>query len=92
MVRKPRADSVRNRGLILAAARQAIADRGELEKLVEETTRRFEGLDVPRPPYWGGFVLRPIAFEFWQGRPSRLHDRFRYSLADSSWSVQRLAP
>ena len=71
---------------------QAIADRGELEKLVEETTRRFEGLDVPRPPYWGGFVLRPIAFEFWQGRPSRLHDRFRYSLADSSWSVQRLAP
>lgn len=69
-----------------------IADRAALERLVEETTRRFEGVDVPRPPYWGGFVLRPIAFEFWQGRPSRLHDRFRYALVDSSWSVERLAP
>jgi len=69
-----------------------IADRAALERLVDETTRRFEGVDVPRPPYWGGFVLRPIAFEFWQGRPSRLHDRFRYVLVDSSWSVERLAP
>ena len=69
-----------------------IADRAALERLVEETTRRFEGVDVPRPPYWGGFFLRPIAFEFWQGRPSRLHDRFRYVLLDSSWSVERLAP
>jgi pyridoxamine 5'-phosphate oxidase len=69
-----------------------IADRAELERLVEDTTRRFEGVDVPRPPYWGGFVLRPIAFEFWQGRPSRLHDRFRYAFDGSSWNVERLAP
>jgi pyridoxamine 5'-phosphate oxidase len=69
-----------------------IADRAALERLVEDTTRRFEGVDVPRPPYWGGFVLRPIAFEFWQGRPSRLHDRFRYAFVGSSWNVERLAP
>lgn len=69
-----------------------IADRVALERLVEDTTRRFEGVDVPRPPYWGGFVLRPIAFEFWQGRPSRLHDRFRYAFDGSSWNVERLAP
>lgn len=69
-----------------------IADRAALERLVEDTTRRFEGVDVPRPPYWGGFVLRPIAFEFWQGRPSRLHDRFRYAFDGSSWNVERLAP
>ncbi len=71
---------------------QPIADRAELEKLVEATTRRFEGMDVPRPPYWGGFLLRPTSFEFWQGRPSRLHDRFRYTLANGKWEVQRLAP
>lgn len=71
---------------------QPIADRAALEQLVEETTRRFEGVEVPRPPHWGGFLLRPIAFEFWQGRPSRLHDRFRYTLANATWGVERLAP
>lgn len=71
---------------------QPIADRAVLEQLVEETTRRFEGVEVPRPPYWGGFLLRPIAFEFWQGRPSRLHDRFRYTFANATWDVERLAP
>lgn len=71
---------------------QPIADRAVLEQLVEETTRRFEGVEVPRPPYWGGFLLRPTAFEFWQGRPSRLHDRFRYTLANAKWDVERLAP
>ena len=71
---------------------QPIADRAILEQLVEETTRRFEGVEVPRPPYWGGFLLRPTAFEFWQGRPSRLHDRFRYTLANATWGVERLAP
>ena len=71
---------------------QPIADRAVLEQLVEETTRRFEGVEVPRPPHWGGFLLRPTAFEFWQGRPSRLHDRFRYTLANATWGVERLAP
>jgi pyridoxamine 5'-phosphate oxidase len=71
---------------------QPIADRAELERLVESTTQRFAGVEVPRPPYWGGFLLRPTSFEFWQGRPSRLHDRFRYTLTTGGWDVQRLAP
>jgi pyridoxamine 5'-phosphate oxidase len=69
-----------------------LADRGELERLVHETESRFAGRDIPRPDHWGGFVLRPTAFEFWQGRPSRLHDRFRFELVNGSWVVQRLAP
>lgn len=71
---------------------QPIADRAELEQLVESTTQRFEGVAVPRPPYWGGFLLRPTSFEFWQGRPSRLHDRFRYTLTNGRWMIERLAP
>jgi pyridoxamine 5'-phosphate oxidase len=48
--------------------------------------------DVPRPPYWGGYLLRPEAVEFWQGRPSRLHDRFRYTRTPNGWDVVRLMP
>jgi pyridoxamine 5'-phosphate oxidase len=50
------------------------------------------GLNPSRPPHWGGYRLRPDAIEFWQGRPSRLHDRIRYRLADGEWVIERLAP
>jgi pyridoxamine 5'-phosphate oxidase len=69
-----------------------LADRAELERLVQDVETRFEGREVPRPEHWGGFVLQPTAFEFWQGRPSRLHDRFRYEFVNGSWTAQRLAP
>lgn len=69
-----------------------LADRAELEHLVHEAEARFAGRDIPRPDHWGGFVLRPKVFEFWQGRPSRLHDRFRYEFVNDSWTVRRLAP
>jgi pyridoxamine 5'-phosphate oxidase len=50
------------------------------------------GEDPPRPPHWGGYRVRPDTFEFWQGRPSRLHDRLRYRRADGHWRIERLAP
>ena len=71
-----------------------LADRAELERRVAEMEARF-GDDVPRPDFWGGWRLVPTVFEFWQGRPSRLHDRFRYVRSDeasATWSITRLNP
>jgi len=69
-----------------------IADRPELERRFADAEARFAGREVPRPSHWGGWLLRPETFEFWQGRPNRLHDRFRYSRIDDAWSVERLSP
>lgn len=71
---------------------EPIADRAELEGRVSEASRRFEGQPVPRPPHWGGWRLSPSRVEFWQGRPSRLHDRVVYERSDANWKVFRLAP
>jgi pyridoxamine 5'-phosphate oxidase len=69
-----------------------ISGREELERRVREAGERF-GEDVPLPPDWGGFRVHPEAIEFWQGRPSRLHDRLRYSLdGEGHWRIERLAP
>jgi pyridoxamine 5'-phosphate oxidase len=72
---------------------QVLPDRDVLEARVAQFTDTFAAVDeVPRPAYWGGWLLRPTRFEFWQGRPSRLHDRLRYSLVDGAWVIERLAP
>jgi pyridoxamine 5'-phosphate oxidase len=72
---------------------QVIADRAALEALVAEVEQRFPGEDVPLPPHWGGFRLRPERIEFWNGRPSRLHDRILYTPAgEGTWKKARLAP
>ena len=69
-----------------------IVDRTELEHRVATETARFDGVEVTRPPHWGGWRLVPDTWEFWQGRPSRLHDRLRYQRSDDRWSIDRLAP
>ena len=69
-----------------------IDDREVLDREVERITAEFAGREVPRPPHWGGWLLTPESYEFWQGRPSRLHDRFRYRLDRDGWIIARLAP
>jgi pyridoxamine 5'-phosphate oxidase len=71
---------------------EPLADRDALDKRVAEATGRFAGGAVPRPPFWGGYVLRPEAIEFWQGQVGRLHDRFRYTRREDGWEIERLAP
>jgi pyridoxamine 5'-phosphate oxidase len=70
-----------------------VPNRQYLEARVAELEREYAGRDVPRPPFWGGYVLKPTMIEFWQGRPNRTHDRFRYVPAgDGKWRIERLAP
>ena len=71
---------------------RVLADRDALDARVRETEERFDGREVPRPPFWGGYVLRPAEIEFWQGQVGRLHDRFLYTREDDGWSIERLAP
>jgi pyridoxamine 5'-phosphate oxidase len=71
---------------------QPIADRPELERRVAEVEQRFTGVDIPRPPHWGGYRVIPDTIEFWLGRASRLHDRFVYTRDAEAWRVDRLAP
>ena len=71
---------------------EVIGSRFDLDERVEEMEERFANGDVPRPPHWGGYVLSLEEVEFWQGRPSRLHDRFLYTRNDGVWRAVRLAP
>ncbi|HEY3861829.1 MAG TPA: pyridoxamine 5'-phosphate oxidase [Verrucomicrobiae bacterium] len=89
--------STRPRGSQLGAwaspQSSVIATRAALEEKLEELTRQFGKGPVPVPPFWGGYRVAPREIEFWQGRPSRLHDRFLYvRQPDGSWNIDRLAP
>jgi len=71
---------------------EPLPDRQSLDARVRDVTERFAGGEVPRPEFWGGFILRAERIEFWQGQAARLHDRFVYVREAGGWSIQRLAP
>ncbi len=86
---RPRASQI---GAWASPQSRPIADRALLERAVEEVQRRFGEEEPTRPPHWGGFRVTPLAVEFWQGQPSRLHDRVQYVMAAEGWTRRRLAP
>lgn len=80
-------------GAIASPQSQVIEDRAVLEQRVNALNAAYENEDsFPRPAFWGGYQVRPMRMEFWQGRSSRLHDRIEYNFEDGNWRRQRLAP
>ena len=69
-----------------------IASRDVLDRTLKELTLEFQDKEVPKPEFWGGFLVKPVSFEFWQGRPNRLHDRILYTKESENWIFKRLAP
>ena len=80
-------------GATVSPQSEVIPNRDYLENKLKDLEIQFQGKEIPRPDNWGGFLVRPVEVEFWQGRPNRLHDRIRYTYQeDYSWSIKRLAP
>lgn len=87
--RRPRGSQL---GAWVSEQSSVITSRSVLEMKLDEIKRKFSAGEVPLPSFWGGYRVRPESIEFWQGRESRLHDRFRYRRVDDAWVIERLAP
>jgi pyridoxamine 5'-phosphate oxidase len=80
-------------GAIVSNQSDVVKDRSELEEKLKQLEKAYEGREIERPNYWGGFIVKPVEIEFWQGRANRLHDRIRYKLdSEYNWIIERLAP
>ncbi|MDG1803924.1 pyridoxamine 5'-phosphate oxidase [Flavicella sp.] len=72
---------------------EIVSSKEVLNSNLEKFEKKFQNKDIPRPAHWGGYIIKPVSIEFWQGRPNRMHDRIRYTLQkDFSWKTDRLAP
>ena len=80
-------------GALVSNQSEVVDNREVLESQLLALESKFEGKEIPRPSHWGGYIIKPVEIEFWQGRPNRLHDRIRYQLQkDYNWQIDRLAP
>ena len=79
-------------GAWASAQSSTVGSLADLQNAYAAAERRFAGQDVPCPEHWGGYLVRPLEVEFWQGQPSRMHDRLVYRLSGAAWTVTRLAP
>jgi len=80
-------------GAIVSNQSEPIANRNILDEKLKILEKKYEGREIKRPQFWGGYIVRPIEIEFWQGRPNRLHDRIRYKFQeDYNWKIERLCP
>ncbi|PQV45459.1 pyridoxamine 5'-phosphate oxidase [Jejuia pallidilutea] len=80
-------------GALASNQSEVVPDRAFLEEKLKALEHEYEGKAIERPKYWGGYIVKPVELEFWQGRPNRLHDRIRYQIqTDYNWKIERLSP
>jgi pyridoxamine 5'-phosphate oxidase len=79
-------------GALVSRQSSVIENRVDLENKLKDLEKEYRDKEIPKPADWGGYLVSPVSFEFWQGRPNRLHDRIRYRLKEFDWIIERLAP